>query len=369
MDFVNVTKMPAGWTMGFDCDGRELLIVVIKATFNLFSSGQPPEFAKEQAPLVEADVFTGEPGFSATLYETDYSHRKPKCDVLLNGSAYAPHGEPVNRTTVSLSIGSVKKSFAVVGNRTWHKSLLGVYATPPERFTAMPISYDNAFGGVDKSQEDPIAFRWYPTNHAGKGYHEYTDAKSIEGKPLPNSEEIGHSVDDPRGRYRPMAFGAIGRSWQQRAKYAGTYTQQWLDEHAPFWPDDFDYCYFQAAPVEQQLPHLVGGEEVLLENLTPEGHARFQVPRLSTSVVLIPSDGPEKEVESVIDTILIEPDKRRFMLTERRTVPMKRSIFDIKHVIVGESLSIIRRKRLARTKMRYANLAELVTAKRAKARK
>src|SRR5207244_419483 len=33
MDFQNKTKLKAGWTMGFDRDGRELVIIAVKATF------------------------------------------------------------------------------------------------------------------------------------------------------------------------------------------------------------------------------------------------------------------------------------------------------------------------------------------------
>ena len=44
-----------------------------------------------------ADTFTGEPGFSAPVYEVDFAPRKPRCDVLLVGSAYAPEGRPATR--------------------------------------------------------------------------------------------------------------------------------------------------------------------------------------------------------------------------------------------------------------------------------
>ena len=84
MDFVNETKVEAGWTLGFEPDGRELLVVAIKATFKIPKFGDEPELAENQVPLTAADEFTGEPGYSATLYETDYAHRKPFCDVLLN---------------------------------------------------------------------------------------------------------------------------------------------------------------------------------------------------------------------------------------------------------------------------------------------
>jgi len=67
MNFVNETKFEADWTLGFEPDGRELLVVAIKATFQIPKNGDEPELAEEQVPLTEADEFTGEPGFSATF--------------------------------------------------------------------------------------------------------------------------------------------------------------------------------------------------------------------------------------------------------------------------------------------------------------
>jgi hypothetical protein len=211
MEFINATGMAAGYTMGLQPDGRELLVVVVKGAFTIPEDGGKPELAPEQVPLVEADVFTGEPGFSAPLYESDYAPHKPRCDVLLNGSAYAPAGKPTERVTVSLKVGPLSKSFDVVGNRVWQAGLLYLRASRPEPFRVMPISYNNAFGGVDRSSDDPAKHRWYLTNHAGVGYHENTGARSIDGKPLPNTEETGHGVTNPQGKYRPMALGSIGR--------------------------------------------------------------------------------------------------------------------------------------------------------------
>ena len=164
MELINATGMQAGYTMGLQPDGRELLVVVVKGTFAIPKDpNKEPVLAEEQVPLVEADVFTGEPGFSAPLYESDYAPRKPRCDILVNGSAYAPGGKPTERVTVSLRVGSWQKSFDVVGNRYWKRGILLVTPTVPEPFTMMPISYNNAFGGVDRSQEDPVKHRWYPT--------------------------------------------------------------------------------------------------------------------------------------------------------------------------------------------------------------
>ncbi len=364
MDFVNKSGVQAGWTMGFDRDGRELIIVAVKATFTIPErEGREPVLAPDQVPLTESDVFSGEPGLSAPIYESDYAHRKPRCDVLLNGSAYAPKGKKVERVTVSLRVGTMEKSFDVAGNRHWKRGILLVDSTYPEPFTVMPISYDNSFGGVDRSQEDPLKHRWYPTNHAGVGFHEYLDAEFVDGKPLPNTEETGRKVIHPQGKYRPMAFGPIGRAWLPRPKYAGTYDQVWLDNQAPFWPDDFDYRYFQAAPEDQQISYPRGGEEVVLTNLTPRGVTRFRLPKIEMPVVLIPAEGDEYQAETVVDTLLIEPDQQRFMLTWRTAVPMKRSCFDVIEMIVGEDLRRVRSARRLDGKIRYANLDEMIKAR------
>src|SRR6267142_1855419 len=140
MDFVNETKVVAGWTMGFEKDGREFLVVPIKATFELPAPGEEPRLAEAQVPLTEADEFTGEPGLSAPLYETDYAHRKPMCDVLLNGSAYAPAGKQAHKVVVGLRVGAMNKSFAVHGHRSWREGILGVKPGDPEAFEVMPIS-------------------------------------------------------------------------------------------------------------------------------------------------------------------------------------------------------------------------------------
>ncbi|MGA2256551.1 MAG: DUF2169 domain-containing protein, partial [Thermoguttaceae bacterium] len=327
--------------------------------FTIPPLGREPQLAEEQVPLVTADIFTREPGFSAPLYESDFAPHKPKCDILLNGSAYAPGGRPVERVTVSLRVGSMKKSFDVVGKRTWYQGLVTAAATRPEPFTVMPISYDNAFGGVDKSHEDPARHRFFLTNHAGVGFHDRATHPSIDGEPLPNTEETGRPVTDPRGNYRPMAFGSIGRAWQPRPKYAGAYNEKWLKNVFPFLPADFDDRYYQAAPEDQQMEYLQGGEEVELRNLTPEGHTVFRVPSLSVPVEFSRIDGPLETVDAVLDTTLLEPDRRRFLLTWRAAVLLRKNMFEVPTGVVGRMpRGWYRAREVGKTY--YRNLHELV---------
>src|SRR5262249_39835404 len=94
MNLVKLGKLEAGITVATDKHGREHVLVVAKQTFTIGPYGSC-ELAGEQQPLVYADEFHGESGMSATLYESDFALFKPHCDVLLNGSAYAPNDVPV----------------------------------------------------------------------------------------------------------------------------------------------------------------------------------------------------------------------------------------------------------------------------------
>lgn len=336
MNLTNATKMEAGYTLTMRSDGRELLVVVAKGTFLIPKPGEEACLADKQMPLVTKDVFSGEPAFSAPLYEVDFVPRKPRCDVLLHGSAYAPRGRPVDRLTVSLRVGRLQKSFDVVGNRVWQTGSVYMAASDPEPFVVMPISYNNAFGGIDRSQEDPIKWQYYPFNYAGVGYHENTSAQFMNGKPLPNTEETGRRINNPKGNYRPMAFGPVGRTWEPRPKLAGTYDQHWLDHVFPFLPTDFKDEYYQSAPVDQQTDYLRGGEEVELTNLTPEGLTRFRIPNMHVPITILYRIGKPAEIMPVIDTLIIEPDNKRFLMTWRAALPLRRSIHEVREVIVGK---------------------------------
>ena len=258
MNLINATGTAAGFTLGLDKDGRESLVVVVKGTFLIPKNpSDEPVLASEQVPLVDADTFTGEPGFSAPIYEADYAPRKPRCDVLLHGSAYAPGGRATDRVTVSLRVGGMRKSFDVVGDRVWQASALSLCASAPKPFTKTPVSYDRAFGGVDKAKGDPATYRFYPTNHAGVGWHEYLDTKFLDGTPIPNTEETGQPIRKANGSYRPMAFGPVGRAWQPRPSWAGTYDRSgWMTSSLSL--KDFDERYFSRAPEDQQIDQPAG---------------------------------------------------------------------------------------------------------------
>lgn len=367
MDLINATRMQAAYTQGLQVDGRELLVVVIKGTFQIPELANiVPQLAEEQAPLVFADTFTGEPGFSAPIYESDFAPRKPRCDVLLLGTAYAPEGTPVNQIPVGLKVGDFKKVFRVVGDRVWQAGIGGIEAGPPAPFLQIPTTYDRAFGGLDDFHVDPEKHSAYRPNPVGVGYHAMLSSELVNGAPMPNTEESERSITNPAGDYRPMSFGPVGRSWEPRYRLAGTYDQHWTDHIFPFLPPDFDEAYFQAAPLDQQIPYLQGGEEIVLANLTPSGRNRFWLPKIDMPVVFFPKKGGKEETRAMIDTLIIEPDLGRFTITWRIARPLKKSMFEVSQVLVGEmSRAWWRARELGKTY--YPSLAHLAKANRSKA--
>jgi hypothetical protein len=363
MNLINQTGTAAGYTVNMDPDGREYLVVVVKGTFAFpKAEADVPALAAGQAELVTTDESTGEPGLSAIRVENDFPLRKPRCDVLLSGSAYAPGGRPTDRVTVSLRVGGMQKGFDVVGTRVWQAGAFTLATSKPEPFARMPFGYDQAFGGVDRAKEDPATFRWYPTNFAGTGWHEYLDTKFLDGTPLPNTEETGAPVKKPNGTYKPMAFGPLGRAWQQRARWAGTYDQAWRDEQYPFLPKDFDERYYQASAADQWIEYPRGGEPVELLNLTPAGRTAFRLPIRPVTLEVFRRGGPREDLATVVDTLLFEPDLGRFQMTWRCSVRLRRGLNEVHTVVASAWAPGTAPVRTASGKLHYRSLAQLPVA-------
>lgn len=368
MHLTNLTPFQTAYAGGLRPDGRELLVVVVKATYDLPTDDQAvPALAALQEPIVAADAYVGEPGLSAPLYESDFAPCKPRCDVLLHGAAHAPLDRVAERVTVAFRVGAWSKSFDVVGRRIWQVTAGGIRASSPEPFRSRPISYGLAFGGAERSSAEIAEHVVYEPNPVGIGFHVTADRAAIDGRPLPASEESSRPITSPDGDYAPMAFGPIGRNWGARRRLAGTFDQHWRDHVFPFLPADFDEHYYQAAPPDQWTDHLRGGETVELIHLTADGERRFQLPDLRMPITFVRRTGEFHDSEGTADTLIVEPDLGRFSIVWRASLPLKRDIFEVNSVIVGRQ-STSRRRAQSSGKTWHASLKHLIDAKRADGR-
>jgi hypothetical protein len=333
MNLVKLGKLEAGITVATDKHGREHVLVVAKQTF-MIGPGGSCEFAREQQPLVYADEFYGEPGMSATLHESDFALFKPHCDVVLNGSAYASNNVPVESVEVGLHVGSMRKSFRVVGDRVWTRRFLSIRPSRPKPFTRLEIHYGRAYGGADEHEKNPAKRQTYLENPLGLGFYPLTKRKALLGKRVPNTEELDRPIRKTQGKYQPMAFGPVSRNVRERVQWAGTYDEDWLENVFPFLPADFDPRYHQVAPTNQQIPWLTGGEAVELRNLTPECRTVFTLPDGNVPVKVLYRSHHE-DLAPVVDTLVLEPDERRFTLVSRASTPLKGKLHNVREVWVG----------------------------------
>jgi hypothetical protein len=335
MELINETSLIAGYNVGLEPGGRELLVVVVKGTFTLPRAGDAPALNDKQVALVMADVFRGEPGKTAPVFEADFAPRKQRCDVLLIGSAHAPGGQAVRRMRVRMKVGSIEKAADVVGDRVWRVGLAGITASSPEPFESMPLTYDRAFGGTDDVATHDEQHEAYFANPVGRGWRKNLGTSQVEGTPLPNLEVPGRDLRLPTDEYTPIAFGPVGRGWSHRIQYAGTYDQQWVDNVFPFLPDDFDERYHQAAPEDQQMSIPTGPVNVELNGVTSDGFRAFTLRYVKAPVTVFPKRGTREAWNALLDTIVLEPDAERLTLTWRVTRPLQKSIFEISRVQIG----------------------------------
>lgn len=175
MNFVNHTPFPALAFWGLTSSGESFHVVVLRQTYT-FRKG-PLTLSDEQTPLCEEDAFTEEPNQSSVLAESDLCHLKPRCDILVNATAYAPQGQPARSWTVGLQVRGtqadhdlVDKTLLVSGPSFFRRrnillrlawflvkvgSVFTIRKNPwkrtrPGKVLSLPIRYEFAYGGQAK---------------------------------------------------------------------------------------------------------------------------------------------------------------------------------------------------------------------------
>src|SRR5438128_2380617 len=106
MELVNLTPFAADRSIAMDGTGREVLLVLVKATFAL--NDGVPMLADAQDPLVMADEYTGEPGLSSLARAGEACLFKPAAHVVVTASAHT-HRSRRTEALVVLDVGPMRK--------------------------------------------------------------------------------------------------------------------------------------------------------------------------------------------------------------------------------------------------------------------
>lgn len=307
-----------------DSTAREHFVIVLKASFVATPDTQPV-IAERQAPVVGADEYRTDPGFSSLRMPSDIAMTKPGVDVIVTGHAYAP-AENTTAMQVGLHFGDrIHKQLLVSGDRFWRTAVPFRVPSSPAPFEIMPVVYERAFGGREPYE---------PRNPAGVGFRGALSMDPEITTEVPNIEHWSSSVRAMESQASPAGFGAIAPGWQPRVRYAGTYDDAWLQDQAPLLPHDFDARFFMVAPEDQRVPAIRGGELVEITGMTSKGDWRFALPMPGAPVHLVYRDRIEK-VQLTPDTVHVEPDHYRITITARAVVPVIRNRAPLDQIVIG----------------------------------
>ncbi|QDE98866.1 DUF2169 family type VI secretion system accessory protein [Myxococcus xanthus] len=306
-----------------DEEMRPLLTLVVKATFAL-KAGQEPTVAPEQVPLHLAGERWKGSELASYRYEPEAAFFKPTTDVALVGHAHAPRGGQ-RELVVSLQVGPVQKSVRVLGDRVWVKSLGSISITKPVPFETIPLQYERAFGGWDRSHPEPAHHAFDARNPIGRGFRA-RHSRFEEGLRLPNLEDPLDPIQSWGQRPSPAGFGFLSPEWQPRASLAGTYDARWNQARKPFLPANFDRRFLNAATPALIAPaYLQGTEPVTVINACAEGRLGFRLPGLPPPRVLISRlREADTELALNLDTIIIDTDAMHLLLLWRGMLSLRR---------------------------------------------
>ncbi|MET0594193.1 MAG: DUF2169 domain-containing protein [Polyangiaceae bacterium] len=308
-----------------------IFVPVIKGTFRIGDRGDC-QLAEEQAPLsMEGELWSDDPATSSYKYEPEVAFFKPATDVVLVGHAHAPHSG-ATEVNVGLNVGSLRKSAIVFGDRLWFRSAGAWATTRPVPFEKMPLTYERAFGGWDRSHPDPNRHAVDVRNPVGTGFGPAANGEAR----LPNIEDPSALIRQFGERPPPAGFGFVSPHWQPRAALSGTFDAAWLKERSPRLPKNFDRRHFNAASAGLVAQgYLRGDEAVTTIGTTREGRLSFNLPAMPAPEVRVVFHGKkEQRLVPNLDTVIIEPDERRVLLLWRAWTKLRTGPQDVSDVEV-----------------------------------
>lgn len=268
---------------------------------------------------------------ASVLEESDLAPHKPRCDVIVVGSAYAPKGVAVDAFPVRLAVDTagqkakrpVDKVLVVSGGRQFQKrgvltrllglpvrlatlglASLGTWTLSlPGRLAQLPLRYEYAEGGqcrinrddpaagrLDKKYRlpdsakplppgDAIAHEACETNPVGRGFTRQwflaasqtnvVDAAQITRRDSPCSAKQFMASAKGVPLPEPAGFGPIGRAWLPRRRLIGKIeeTTHRAENAVRHLPAEFDFGYWNCAPRDQQCDYLRGQARIALTNV------------------------------------------------------------------------------------------------------
>lgn len=276
-------------------------------------------------------------------YPDDFADFKLKADVLLRGTCH-PKSQHDTECDVSFQVGEWNKTLKVIGHRVWVDRTAGGKHTDPKPIGAIAVDYAHAHGGPG-----------FENNPIGKGHVEkltseaedlYQPPRSERSQVMPSQQLPNVVFEDGKAVRDGLAasFSPLNPAWPFRKNKLGEqYGAEWLKSRAPYFAEDFDGTYFNAAPPDQQLDgFLRGDEDVTFTNLHPQKRKlTVRLPELRIRVFVRDRTESCREITMRLDTLFADLDDDSLYLTWRGITPVQEEdLTDVEFgLVVSESLT------------------------------
>lgn len=315
---------------------KPLFVGIMKATFRIQSQEFGPVIPmRDQIPLLLEGENYGDPEVNSYRYEPECTPYKLNTDIVLIGTAKAP-GENLTQFDCGFRVGNNMKVARIFGNRQWLRKVAGMAITPPEVVTEVPLTYENAFGGWDKTVELNEGHPYEERNPVGKGYH-HKKGEWSEGSELPNIEDPENLISGYYDTPNPIGFGFTSPHWLPRKQFAGTFDEAWTKDRAPKLPQDFNPLYHNAGSDKLIASGFLNGDEpVQVLNASPWPKLVFQLPGLTPPLIqLTLKNGAQHTLDSCFDTLIVNTDDMLLHLYYRSRCPLTNGAHDVENIEVS----------------------------------
>ena len=311
-------------------------------------------FCAEQEPLCMADEHYGEPDRTSTRLESDIVPFKPRLDVVVNGTAYAPGDQPAPAFGAAIRIYDRTRSVLVCGARSWKRGVTGWSLTDPLPIAALPLRYEYASGGLHRVEDHDHAAA---ANIVGMGWYPVEFLRQFRGDqlPAPQIESYEHRLRGIGDELPAAGFGFIGRGWRGRIEFAGTADAAWQAERHPLLPRDFRMDFWNGAPPAQQFDHPkpLTSVPIALQNLVPARDVpaqgvHFEVPVESVFALVGLERGIGLTRDLTLDTIVVDMDARRVYCTYRLALAEELDIAEVQLRYIAANEREAQREKAAR---------------------
>ncbi|MBW2453264.1 MAG: DUF2169 domain-containing protein [Deltaproteobacteria bacterium] len=276
-----------------------VLTVFCKVTYELVP-GEARLARKQQEPNL-IDRHWDEDSGRSVYAPCDVGPRKPRADVVLVGTAYAPNATPTQTLTVRLTLAGIDKCMEIWGARALDQD--GT-VHPGEPFATMPLRWEHAAGGP--STRNPAGMPLAARDAYGRFL-------------LPHFQPPETQIQADNLHIEPIGLFPIPGSWPDRSERLGPLAATWSSsgwQDQPL-PEGFDLGYFNVAPADQQVPALHDNEGIVLEHLHRD-HPKLvtQLPGVRPAVFV--DDGQRQDrLDVTPDTLWIDTSESVCTLTFR----------------------------------------------------